>query len=324
MSHKNYIEKLFLEGQIKIAIEELLNGTKKNGQNSLYNDVILLKIRFNSNENNRMRGGITNDTYKVEDVNINESLQYYIEQYKPTKHEKIIEDYEKEYSKYTLEILIEKLHEVNKKIAELENSANEKKKILYITSAPEDLSQFKFQKETKVITEAHRTNEKAKENYLEPKFRLDVLAKHLKKLIREKPVPQVVHISLHGRKDEGLVFGDENGKENIIDEDTFADWFKNLKDENINIECVLINACHSTEICKAISPYVDYAIGMDNKILDKSAICFAEGFYDQLFATNDYEKAFIEGIDYIAGAVKVDSEGIVQRKIPQLYKNGNQ
>ena len=39
MNHKDYIESLIQKGELKAAVEELLKGTKYNGQKSLHNDL---------------------------------------------------------------------------------------------------------------------------------------------------------------------------------------------------------------------------------------------------------------------------------------------
>jgi hypothetical protein len=50
------------------------------------------------------------------------------------------------------------------------------------------------------------------------------------------------------------------------------------------LECVLLNACHSAAIAGQLVQKLRYAIGIDWKIQDQHALAFATAFYRSLFS----------------------------------------
>ena len=83
MTHKEEIEQLLIKGDLTKAIEELLIGTKANGQTRLHNDLILQSARNNSNEADSGRGILSSDDYKREKARINYAVQSYLGDYLP-------------------------------------------------------------------------------------------------------------------------------------------------------------------------------------------------------------------------------------------------
>ncbi len=83
MTHKEEIEQLLIKGDLTKAIEELLRGTKANGQIRLHNDLILQSARNNSNEADSGRGILSSDDYKREKARINYAVQSYLGEYLP-------------------------------------------------------------------------------------------------------------------------------------------------------------------------------------------------------------------------------------------------
>jgi tetratricopeptide (TPR) repeat protein len=58
-----------------------------------------------------------------------------------------------------------------------------------------------------------------------------------------------------------------------------ADLFKHYADD---VECVVLNGCHSKEQSIEIAQYIKYVIGISNKLDDSEAIIFIDEFYYQL------------------------------------------
>ena len=100
--------------------------------------------------------------------------------------------------------------------------------------------------------------------------------------------PNIVHFCGHGGT-EGIFFEDEQGRSELVDSETLADFFKLFAD---TVECVLLNACYSEEQAKAIARHIDYVIGMRAGISDEAAIEFAVAFYDALGAGRDIKFAY--------------------------------
>jgi hypothetical protein len=121
--------------------------------------------------------------------------------------------------------------------------------------------------------------------------------------------PQIVHFCGHGLQDGTLKLDNSNSG---VSPEVLKSIFQGRED---TIKCVLLNACHSEKATLAITQHINYAIGMNNEIIDNVAIEFAKGFYDGLGYNNDnnaYLMAFNEGIRAII------SKNISQKSVPVL------
>jgi hypothetical protein len=110
--------------------------------------------------------------------------------------------------------------------------------------------------------------------------------------------PQIVHFSGHGTGQQGLVLENDAGKVQLVSTEALAGLFGIF--ETGEIECVLLNACYSEIQATAIYQFVDCVIGMNQPIGDKSAVQFAEAFYDALGAGSIYKEAYKIGCSAIA------------------------
>ncbi|MBR8835279.1 MAG: CHAT domain-containing protein [Stigonema ocellatum SAG 48.90 = DSM 106950] len=124
--------------------------------------------------------------------------------------------------------------------------------------------------------------------------------------------PQIVHFCSHGLTNGSLKL--ENSNDSEVSPESLKTIFEGREDV---IKCVLLNACHSEKATGAIIQHINYAIGMNNEIIDGVAIEFAKGFYDGLGYNNDNDRylvAFNEGIRAIV------AENSLQKSVPVLKK----
>jgi AAA-like domain/CHAT domain len=110
--------------------------------------------------------------------------------------------------------------------------------------------------------------------------------------------PDIVHFSGHGGGEQGLALMADNGEAFLITVASLAKLFKALQ-EIFFIDCVFLNACYSDVQAEGIYPYVNYVVGMNQKIGDEAAKQFAIGFYDTLFAGQSIKSAFDLGCNAI-------------------------
>jgi hypothetical protein len=101
--------------------------------------------------------------------------------------------------------------------------------------------------------------------------------------------PQVVHFSGHGSKKGQLFAENDVGEGQPIDPAVLAELFQEFSG---HVKCVILNACHSKRQAKAIAQHVDYVIGMESAIRDKSALAFSVGFYQALGEGCGVEQAY--------------------------------
>lgn len=111
--------------------------------------------------------------------------------------------------------------------------------------------------------------------------------------------PHIVHFAGHGAGADGIVLEDNRGKPKLVKGNALAQLFKLVADQ---VDCVLLNACHSQKQAEAISKHIDTVIGMSQDVGDQTALEFAIGFYDALGAGKDLSFAHEWGCAAIAMA----------------------
>lgn len=123
--------------------------------------------------------------------------------------------------------------------------------------------------------------------------------------------PQIVHFSGHGTATGALCFESQTGQTQFVQPDALAALFEQFTNQ---VNCVVLNACHSEIQANAIAKHIDYVIGMNQAIGDKAAIAFAIGFYQALGADRAIEEA------YKLGCVQIQLQGIPEHLTPVLLK----
>jgi hypothetical protein len=147
--------------------------------------------------------------------------------------------------------------------------------------------------------------------------------------------PQIIHYCGHGTKD-GLVIHDENDQVKLLSNEFLADLLKNFAD---CVECLVLNACETEPLAIELAKHLNYVIGMNQEVKDKSAIAFSEAFYDAIGAGEGIENAFEIGKNAVLGITSSDNQSrkllVVSEDdspvttqnqeylIPVLYKNQN-
>jgi len=99
--------------------------------------------------------------------------------------------------------------------------------------------------------------------------------------------PQIVHFSGHGGSG-AIFFEDELGMATPLSAANLAALIEAVG----NIECVVLNACHSANLSAATKAHVKVVIGCDDSIDDDAAITFTRSFYRSLAHGRDYESSF--------------------------------
>lgn len=105
--------------------------------------------------------------------------------------------------------------------------------------------------------------------------------------------PRFVHFAGNAVVDHpdygtGVIFEDEKGLPRTVSGDVLAMIFRQFP----GVECVFLNTCDSGPSALAVGQHVRYAIGMNARIYDESAIVFAVAFYEAIASGNDVPFAF--------------------------------
>lgn len=102
--------------------------------------------------------------------------------------------------------------------------------------------------------------------------------------------PEIVHFSGHGTQ-TGLVLLDDGGGTHEVHSSRFGNLFAFFN----QIQCLVLNACHSLAVAESIRPHIPAEvpiIAMSDKVQDQDAIEFAQHFYGSLGRGHSYGDAF--------------------------------
>src|SRR4051812_14433242 len=122
--------------------------------------------------------------------------------------------------------------------------------------------------------------------------------------------PAVVHFSGHGTPDGRLVFLEASGQPKLVSGEALSATLATAAE---TVRVVVLNACFSADLARAVTHHIDIAVGMDRPIGDEAARVFASAFYAALGYGWSVQKAFDQG------RAALMLEGIPEEHTPQLY-----
>jgi hypothetical protein len=93
-----------------------------------------------------------------------------------------------------------------------------------------------------------------------------------------RTTPSIVHFSGHGGPD-GILLESDDHDPLVITPEMFATAIKHA---GATVEVVVLNACHSAALAKALLAHVDCVIGLSDAIDDDAALAFSSDFYRDL------------------------------------------
>jgi|GEM_PF-1824167 len=108
--------------------------------------------------------------------------------------------------------------------------------------------------------------------------------------------PQIVHFAGHGAAPGVICLGDEHGRPQQVGKEALRKLFGILGGA---VRVVVLNGCDTLTIIEALSEVVDYTIGMDRPVTDRSAIVFAQAFYGALAMGRTVLAAFDLGVNQL-------------------------
>jgi len=87
-----------------------------------------------------------------------------------------------------------------------------------------------------------------------------------------------------------LLLVDDNGRAMPMSPSNMKDLFGILS-RDLTIRCVLLNACYSEGMARALAEHVDCVIGAPSAVKDRAALAFAGAFYEALSFGRDLDSA---------------------------------
>jgi hypothetical protein len=154
--------------------------------------------------------------------------------------------------------------------------ADGKQVVLFLAANPLDTERLRLDEEARSIS--RRLQEGDYRDRFDFRPHLAVRATDLSEaLLRHSPA--VVHFSGHGSPDGRIILQNEQGQSFEPPATAIADLFRIFKG---TVRCVVLNACHSESLAKAIAQNIDCVVGTKQAITDDDAVSFAAGFYRAL------------------------------------------
>lgn len=108
--------------------------------------------------------------------------------------------------------------------------------------------------------------------------------------------PQIVHFAGHGDAPGVIYLGDEFGRPQRVGKEALRNLFGILRE---SVRVVVLNGCDTLPTVEALSEVVDYTIGMNRPVTDRSAIIFAQAFYGALAMGRPVLTAFDLGVSQL-------------------------
>ncbi len=282
----------------------------------MHNNIIQLAGRFNTNENDRNRGTVTDANYNLALNQIRHALLAYLNEYLPngsfvftppstTNNQNTIDG--------NGNIVIQGVQDSTITIGTEKQTTPPKdapKTILFLAADPTNASHLQTDKEYRII-KAELERGRHRDNY---RFLLPQLSLTITELLRAmNDKPNIVHFSGHGTT-QGIVIVKDDNTHQIIPTESLKRLFRNAKD---NTQLVLLNACYSAEQAEVISRFGMYVIGNNMPIGDEAAISFAKGLYNGLSEGKTIEEAFNDAM------IVLDTENSAYSHVVEVWKDGN-
>ena len=159
-------------------------------------------------------------------------------------------------------------------------------KILFLASNPIVTTQLHLAREARRIKERLDVGRPQHGFELVPHWA--VRRSDLQRLLLEEK-PHVLHFSSHGSKGAQLLLEDDDGNAAPVEKKALVDLIGILKHR---LQLVMLNACDTEPLARALVKHVACAIGMRQPIGDEVAIVFATSFYQALAFDEPVAKAF--------------------------------
>ncbi len=276
-SLKEYLKSLVLNANEKVAIATLYNWTNEHDQR-LNNDAIQLSARFARLEREINQSVLDSREAKVFMAQITNSLNTLIDQLPNHAEAPSGAD-----SQQTI------LGKDAKKPKE-----NGPVKILMLTANPSGTTKLNLDKEHSRIAEKLQSKQD-QFNLIVQRAVDNIQFKEFTETVK----PQILHFSGHGEAGEhgGIIVQNEDKNGLTMISPTSLDvLFEYFKEEGIDINAVILNACYSEDQALAISKHISYVVCTTAAIEDVFAIAFSVGFYFKLMGSDlDFEQAYKSG-----------------------------
>ncbi|WP_421946819.1 COR domain-containing protein [Phaeodactylibacter xiamenensis] len=199
-----------------------------------------------------------------------------------------------------------------------------KKKILFICSSPDGQNPLDFGAAFREIEDARQRADR-RDDFEEVDIKTSVQRRRLVRTLTDIK-PNVLHISLHSSKYEGLYFEGRAGEVAPIDPDNFREnirTFLSHPDTGDKLDVVILDACNSLKHGEAILEFADYVVCTKDYFPDLAGRDYAEEFYSHFFNGEPVEFCHNAAVNLIRseGYEQSETMSMSVHEIPTLLKS---
>ena len=323
------LRNLIAKGKTQQALDALADNLKGTDEGDT---IILLQARWNRNKNANNMGVLSSGEYQMENNRITYALLSVIGELDDdsTGKEAVVEKVQQVI--YNIQVqgtghiintgsgsaTINNDNSNAISATDKDPSVQKKKTILFVAANPSGKNDASSGRELQTINDALNSGTLRDNFELKNNFASNVPS-FLKLLKGVKP--SVVHLSMHGGNNTGVLFEDEFGKADYVTVEDLVSFFSLVNKKERVVECVVLSACNSEDHAKGLKDWVAHSVGMKGPIPVSAAIEYTSGFYSSLFEDEDYDSAHKTAKILLKRyASKIEYTGTIAiPDIPQLF-----
>lgn len=193
-------------------------------------------------------------------------------------------------------------------------------KILYLSACPKGEQDLRFTSELSAIKKAI---DRVKNYKVQLEFALEVQVDEIIQKINSCN-PDILHVSVHGDLEQGLLFVDDAKEELPLSVEEFKEIiidFISLSKSKMKL--VVLSACNSVDYAASLEDKID-AIGMNGFIPIDAANIFAEKFYSLILEDTSINEMIILATNRARSNIKKANfspqSGIEVHEMPKLFR----
>jgi hypothetical protein len=160
--------------------------------------------------------------------------------------------------------------------------------VLCLLAGPREASQLQLRREYRTIEEAVR---RGRQRTLRVELSAATRRHDILPALSEHR-PDIVHFAGHGSPNGYLLLEEDDGRVAPVSAEGLAGVLKSAG----GVSVAVLNACHLGRYLDVISPYAREVIGSPERLPDRDALAFSQGYYSALALGESWQRAFDSGV----------------------------
>ncbi|MFI9151304.1 effector-associated domain EAD1-containing protein [Streptomyces sp. NPDC053367] len=160
--------------------------------------------------------------------------------------------------------------------------------VLCLLAGPREASHLQLRREYRTIEEAARRGRRRT-------LRVELSAatrRHDVLPALSEHRPDIVHFAGHGSPNGYLLLEEDDGRVAPVSAEGLAGVLKSAG----GVSVAVLNACHLGRYLDVVSPYAREVIGSPERLPDRDALAFSQGYYSALALGESWQRAFDSGV----------------------------